>query len=189
MFPYGIQSSLDRDGFYVARTQFFYADEDVFFRLDGRSVAPTWKGAPGTWEFELKELSDLGEQKDHEATDLPACLICSRRIYDWRAPFLQPLPRLANRLTAALIDGWLAWSGSRLRLLDDPAKLELLAAQAAPHPVPALAESGIDLGAKSFVAVNDGYHGGRFVRRSMTGYLHQDDWTEAGCPVPWLPSS
>jgi hypothetical protein len=114
------------------------------------------EGRAGHLGVRTQELSDLGERKDHKATDLPAGLICSRRIYDWRAPFLQPLPRLANRLTAALIDGRLAWSGSRLRLLDDPAKLELLAAQAAPHPVPALAESGIELGAKSFVAVNDG---------------------------------
>src|SRR5215207_5129030 len=27
-----IRSSLDKDGYYVARAQFFYADEDVFFR-------------------------------------------------------------------------------------------------------------------------------------------------------------
>jgi hypothetical protein len=158
----------------------------LFFRLDGRSWARPWKGSPGTWEFELNELSDLGVRQDHEATDLPAGLICSRRIHDWRGPCLQPLPRLAQRLTAALIDGWLAWSGSRLRLLDDPAKLASLAAQGAPPPVPPLAESGIELGAKGFVAVKDGYHGGRFVRRSMTGYLQQDDWTEAGCPLLWL---
>jgi hypothetical protein len=64
--------------------------------------------------------------------------------------------------------GGLGWSGSRLRLLDDPAKLTWLAAQGAPPPVPPLAESGIELGAKGFVAVKDGYHGGRFIGRSMT---------------------
>jgi hypothetical protein len=76
-----------------------------------------------------------------------------------------------------------SWGGSRLRLLDDPLELAQLAAQGAPPPVPRLAESGIELGAKRLVAVNDGYHGGRFVRRSMTGYLQQDGWTEAGCPL------
>jgi hypothetical protein len=33
---YGVQSYLDRDGYYVVRTQFFYADDDVFFQPDGR---------------------------------------------------------------------------------------------------------------------------------------------------------
>ena len=55
--------------------------------------------------------------------------------------------------------------------------------QGAPHPVPPLAESGIDLDARGLVAVKDGYHGGRFVGRTMTGYLQQDGWTEAGCPL------
>jgi hypothetical protein len=56
---------------------------------------------------------------------------------------LQPLPRLAQRSTAALIDGWLGWCGSRLRPLDDPKKLALLAllaSQRAPPPLPPFAE-------------------------------------------------
>jgi hypothetical protein len=187
MFPCGIQSTLDKDGYYVARARFAYADEDVFFQLDGRTWS--WEGGPGTWEFDLHELYDLGVRQDAEATDLPAGLVCSRKVYRWRGPYLQPLPRLAQRLTAALIDGWLAWSGSHLRLLDDPAKLAWLAAQGAPIPLPRLAESGIELGAKGLVAVKNGYHGGRFAGRSMTAYLQQEGWTEAGCPLPWLPPS
>ena len=63
MFPYQIRSSLDKDGYYVARTQFFYADEDVFFRLDGHPSIPR-KGSPGTWEFDLDELTDLGVRRE-----------------------------------------------------------------------------------------------------------------------------
>ena len=187
MFPYQIRSSLDKDGYYVARTQFFYADEDVFFRLDGDPSIPS-KGSPGTWEFELDELTDLGVRQEPDRGDLPEDLICSRTVYDWDGPRLQPLPQLAQRLTVALIDGWLSWSGSRLRLLDDPNKLALLAAEGAPPPVPPVAKSGVDLNARGLVAVNSGYHGGRFVRRTMTGYLQQDGWTEAGCPL-WLTPS
>jgi hypothetical protein len=188
MFPYGIRSSRDKDGYYTAGTQFFYADEDVFFRLDGRGFSSAWD--TGTWEFELDELIDLGvRQDDPDAIELPAGLICSRKVYDWRGPYLQPLPRLAQRLTAALIDGWLGWSGSSQRLLDDPKQLALLASEGSPHPVPALAKSGIDLNARGLVRVNFGYHGGRFVAHTMTGYLQQDGWTEAGCPLPWLRAS
>ena len=187
MFPYQIRSSLDKDGYYVARTQFFYADEDVFFRLDGHPSIPR-KGSPGTWEFELDELTDLGVRQEPEGGDLPEDLLCSRTVYDWDGPRLQPLPQLAQRLTVALIDGWLSWSGSRLRLLDDPKKLASLASEGAPPPVPPLPKSGVDLNARGLVAVNSGYHGGRFVRRTMTGYLQQDGWTEAGCPL-WLTPS
>ena len=187
MFPYQIRSSLDKDGYYVARTQFFYADEDVLFRLDGHPSIPS-KGSPGSSEFELDELIDLGVRQERERGDLPEELICSRTVYDWDCPRLQPLPKLAQRLTVALIDGWLSWSGSRLRLLDDPKKLTLLASEGAPPPVPPLAKSGIDLNARGLVAVKYWYHGGRFVGRTMTGYLQQDGWTEAGCPL-WLTPS
>jgi hypothetical protein len=181
-FPYQIRSSLDKDGCYIPRAQFFYADEDVFFRIDGRSWAAGTR-SPGAWEFELHELTDVGGRQGPGTGDLPAELICSRQVYDWRGPYLQPLPRLAQRLTAGLIDAWLAWSGSRLRLLDDVEQLAWHKAQRAPYPVPALAESGIELGAKALVTINEGYHGGRFVAREMTGYLHQDGWTEAGYPL------
>ena len=166
MFPHRVLSGLDKDGYYTARAQFAYADEDVFFLFEGS----TWSwsdGAPGNWTFELDELTEFGV-RDPKATGLPDGLVCSRKVYDWRGPQLQPLPRLAQRLTAALIDGWLAWSGSPLRLLDDPKQLASLASQGAPEPVPPHDKSGIDLAAKDIVAVNYGYHGGRFVRRSMT---------------------
>ncbi len=182
MFPHQVQSTLDKDGWYTARAQFAYADDDVFFRLYGRPWG--WrKDEPGTWEFEIDELHDLGVRQDPDSTELPAGLVRSRRVHDWRGPNLQPLPRLAQRVTTALIDGWLAWSGSRLRLLDDPKHLAWLASQGSPEPVPPLAKSGIDLNVQGIVTVKDGYHGGRFVRRSMSGYLQQDGWTEAGYPL------
>jgi hypothetical protein len=127
-----------------------------------------------------------GVRQDPSPAGLPAGLVCSRKVYDWRGPYLQPMPRLAQRLTAALIDGWLAWSGSPLRLLDDPGQLALLASEGGQPPVPAYAKSGISLDAKGLVAVKYGYQGGRFTGRSMTGYLQQDTWTEAGCPITWL---
>jgi hypothetical protein len=182
MFPHLIASGLDKDGDYTARAQFAYADEDVFFLLEGR----TWSwsnGDPGNWTFELDDLTELGVRHDSRATGPPDGLVCSRKVYDWRGPYLQPLPRLAQRLTAALIDGWLAWSGSPLRLLDDPEQLKWLASQGAPGPVPPHDQSGIDLAVKAIVAVDYGYQGGRFVRRSMTGYLQQDGWSEAGSPI------
>ena len=104
MLPCGIEGALDKEGWYYARAFFFYADEDVLLRLEGRSQAPAWKGGPGTWRFELDELLDLGV-RDPDAGELLDGLVCSRAVYDWRGPCLQPLPRLAHRLTAALIDG------------------------------------------------------------------------------------
>jgi hypothetical protein len=77
---------------------------------------------------------------------------------------------------------------SRLRLFDDPKKLASLASQGAPPPVPPHSKSGVDLNARGLVAVKYGYHGGRFVRRTMTGYPQQDGWTEAGYPL-WLTRS
>jgi len=184
MFPCGVRSSLDRDGFYEPRARFLYADEDVFFQLDGRSSAA--HRLLGTWEFELDELIELGTRRDpRETPNRSVGLVCRRKVYDWREPYLQPLPRLAQRLTTALVDGWLAWSGSPLRLLDTPAQLEWLASQGSPVPVPPLAETGFELGAKGLVAIHYGYHGGRFARRSMTGYLQQDGWSEAGSPLLW----
>jgi hypothetical protein len=182
MFPHQAEGTLDKDGWYSARAKFVYADEDVFFRLDGRPWGSR-NDDPGTWEFELDELHYLGVRQNPDSHELPAGLVCSRRVYDWRGPYLQPLPRLAQRLTTALIDGWLAWSGSRLRLLDDPKHLAWLASQGSPEPMPPLAKSGINLNAQGIVTVKDGYHGGRFARGSMSGYLQRDGWTEAGYPL------
>ena len=94
-----------------------------------------------------------------DPTELPAGLRPQPATgHDWRGPNLQPLPRLAQRVTTALIDGWLAWSGSRLRLLDDPKHLAWLASQVAPEPVPPLAKSGIDLNVqRGIVTVKDKY--------------------------------
>jgi hypothetical protein len=182
MYPQEVRSTLDKDGWYTARAIFVYADEDVFFRLEGES----WPNgsSPGRWRFALDDLTDIGVRSDEATATLPADLIRSRQIYDFRGPYLQPLPQLAQRLTTALIDGWLAWTSSPRRLLDDPKRLAWHAASGSPEPMPPLKKSGIDLAAKPIVAVNYGYHGGRFVARSTTGYLQQEGWTEAGFPMP-----
>jgi hypothetical protein len=69
MFDQEIRSSLDKDGYYVARAQFFYADEDVFFRLNGRS----WNGSPGAWEFERRTMM-LSSARRLDRGWLPASL-------------------------------------------------------------------------------------------------------------------
>jgi hypothetical protein len=184
MFPCGVRGARDRDGYYYARAFFFYADEDVFFRLEGSSQPTFQKGVPRHWRFDLDDLLDLGVRRDPDAAALPAGLVCRRVVYDWREAYLQPLPRLAQRLTTALIDGCLAWSGSRLRLREDPARLKELAADGSPQPTPPLANSGIDLEAKALVEVNHRYQGGRFFGGSFTGYVQQDGWTEPGFPLP-----
>ena len=53
-------------------------------------------GEPGNWTFEVDELTDLGVRHDPKATGLPDGLVASRKVYDWRGPQLQPLPRLAQ---------------------------------------------------------------------------------------------
>jgi hypothetical protein len=180
MFPYAVRSSLDRDGFYRARGQFFYADEEVFFRLDGCSS----EGGLGTWEFDLSELLGFGVRRaDAELEKWRTTLVRHRKIYNWRGPVLQPMPRLEQRLTVALIDGWLAWNGSPLRLLDSPKQLERLAGQGSPEPVPPLAKSGFDLAAKQRVAVTSRYHGGRFAGCTTTGYLQRDERSEPSYPL------
>ena len=132
-------------------------------------------GCAESWTCRLR-TSPAGSS----VTELPAGLVRSRRVHDWRGPNLQPLPRLAQRVTTALIDGWLAWSGSRLRLLDDPKHLAWLASQGSPEPVPPLAKSGIDLNVQGIVTVT-----GRVPRRSVRPPQHerlsfqQDGWTEA----------
>jgi hypothetical protein len=181
MFPFQIRSQLDKDGYYSPAAEVFYADEDVFFRFEGRTSRGLL-AAPGAWNFELFELTDLGVRQYPQAQPL-ADLMCRRKVYGWAEPYLQPLPRLAARLRAALIDGWLAWTGSRLRLLDDPQRLAHLVSEGAPPPVPALKDSGIDLGANRFVRVGTGYVGGRFISSAMTGYVQQEGWTEAGFPL------
>lgn len=195
MFPYGVDGRFDRDGYYQADAKFFYADEDTFFILDGASSRGfgTFDGTlrRGIWTFELDDLQEAGIRGEPETyrrrgtPDRSGNLVISRKIYDWRGPLLQPLPRLAQRLTAALIDGWLAWGGSPLRLLDDPKRLAWLEGQGAPGPVPPHQESGFELGAKDQVWVKYGYRAGHFFNPFFMARLHQEGQVEPGSPLPW----
>ncbi len=81
-----------------------------------------------------------------------------------------PSPAIIQRVTAAFIDGWLAWAGSSKRLLDDPEHLRELGTQ-----VPPFERSGIDLGRKSQVRVEGAYVGGRFnTSAATTAWLEGD---------------
>ena len=81
-----------------------------------------------------------------------------------------PSPAIAHRITTALIDGWLSWTGTSERLLDDPEHLQEFRQWA-----PRLEHSGIDLGRKSQVRVEGAYVGGRFnTSASTTAWLEGD---------------
>ena len=188
MFPYRVHSHFDRDGDYQADARYFYADEDVFFVIGGHSFSH-WRGTRGLWVLDLDELYEFGVRPQPGSwpgdPDLTADLARARQIYEWRGPTLQPLPRLAQRLATSLIDGWLAWGDSPLRLLDDPEQLAWLAGQGAPGPIPPQAESGFALNAKGEVWVEGGYRDGRFLGRRFMARLAQDGEIEVGNPQPW----
>ena len=83
-----------------------------------------------------------------------------------------PSPAVTQRVTAAFIDGWLAWTGTSKRLLDDPEHLQELGRRA---QVPPFERSGIDLGRKSQVRVEGAYVGGCFnTRAATTAWLEAD---------------
>jgi hypothetical protein len=84
---------------------------------------------------------------------------------------------LTTAKRAALIDGWLAWTGASKRLLDDPEHLQKLGERA---QVPPLERSGIDLGQKSQVRVEGAYIGGRFNTRAATTAWIEGDSPDLG---------
>jgi hypothetical protein len=182
MFPAGLRSNLHRGEDYDPRAFFLYADEDIFFCVSGSGFGG-WQGLHSNWKFELGQPFRIGlrhlDQFDASQPDgVPA-------IYFWRRKTLAgvtkffpeasgaiPSSAVTQRVTAAFIDGWLAWTGTSKRLVDDPEHLKELGKYAEVLP---LDRSGIDLGRRSQVRVEGAYVGGRFnARAATTAWLEGD---------------
>jgi len=182
MFPAGLRSELHRGESYDAKPFFLYADEDLFFCLRGSEFSG-WRWMHSNWKFELGKPFRIGlrhlDQFDASQPDgVPATYFWRERpVEKWirvlpEASMAIPSPAITRRIAAALIDGWLAWTGTSKRLLDDAEHLQKLAETA---QVPSLEQSGIDLGRKSRVMVEGAYVGGRFnTRASTTAWLESD---------------
>jgi hypothetical protein len=182
MFPGGLRSDLYRGEDYVPRPFFLYADEDLFFCVRGGEF-DAWRELRSNWTFELCRPFHIGlrhlDRFDASQPDgVPAA-------YFWREkregnlirPQTIPSPAITQRVTAALIDGWLVWTGTPMRLLDDPEHLQELGKRA---QVPPLERSGIDLERKSKVRVEGTYVGGRFNRRAATTAWLEGDPADRG---------
>ena len=183
MFPGGLQSRLYRGEDYDARAFFLYADEDVFFCLHGSEFGG-WRALRSGWTFELTDPFRIGlrhmERFDTSQSDgVPAVYFEHVPIPDLvkfmpRARRIKPSPNLTVRVTTALIDGWLSWTGTSKRMLDDSGHLEKLR-KGVGATVPPLDRSGIDLGRKSQVRVQGAYVGGRFnTDAATTAWLEAD---------------
>jgi hypothetical protein len=183
MFPAGLRSELHRGESYDAKPFFLYADEDLFFCLHGSEFGG-WQRMHSNWKFELARPFRLGlrhlDQFDASQPDgVPATYFWREKPVRYLNRLLPgvsmtiPSPAITQRVAAALLDGWLAWTGTSKRLLDDPDHLQELARRRA--QVPSLERSGIDLGRKSRVRVEGAYLGGRFnTRASTTAWLESD---------------
>ncbi len=73
---------------------------------------------------------------------------------------LIPSPRLAQRITAALLDGWLVWEGSPKKLVDVPKRV--LQQNPSGLRTPESKRIAVELGRKGTVIVEGGYVGGRY---------------------------
>ncbi|HLG84697.1 MAG TPA: hypothetical protein VKY22_27140 [Bradyrhizobium sp.] len=187
MFPAGLRSNLHRGEDYDPGAFFLYADEDVFFCVRGSEFAG-WRGLRSNWKFELWEPFRIGlrhlDRFDASQPDgVPAAYFWRKKTPRNLIKFLPeasgaiPSPAVTQRVTAALIDGWLAWPGTSKRLLDDPEHLQKLGERAR---VPPLERSGIDLGQKSQVRVEGAYIGGRFNTRAATTAWIEGDSPDLG---------
>jgi hypothetical protein len=187
MFPAGLRSALHRGEDYDPGAFFLYADEDVFFCVRGSEFGG-WRGLPSNWKFELGEpfrigLRHLNRFDASQPDGVPAAYFWRKKTPGNLTRFLPeasgaiPSPAVAQRVTAALIDGWLAWTGTSKRLLDDPQRLQDFRKRA---QVPPLERSGIDLGWKSRVRVEGAYVGGRFNTRAATTAWLEGDPADSG---------
>jgi hypothetical protein len=160
MFPAGVRSDLHRSEDYDPRPFFLYADQDMFFYVRGN--------VRFNWTFNLGEPFRIGlrhlDRFDTSQPDgVPASYFWRKKLPENLIKFLPeaswavPSPGVAQRITSALIDGWLAWTGTSKRVLDDPQRLKEFGGSAPP-----LERSGIDLGRKSQIRVEGAYVGGRF---------------------------
>jgi hypothetical protein len=180
MFPAGLRSRLFRGEDYEPNAFFLYADEDMFFCVRGSEY--------GGWTFELSDPFRIGlrhlDRFDAAQPDgVPATYFWRKRMPENVIKVLPdagrtiPSAAVTQRVTAALIDGWLAWTGTSERLLDDPEHLQELGRRA---DVPPFERSGIGLGRKSGVSVEGAYVGGRFNTCSATTAWLEGDPPDSG---------
>jgi hypothetical protein len=171
MFPAGLKSSLHRGEDYMPGAFFCYADTEVFLHMNGDGFSG-WGNLASNWKFNLGNPFHIGLRDRFGATD-PAGMFGGpfiRQQSKHGSGLIIPSPAVSQRITTALIDGWLTWAGSPNRLLDDPTQLEKL--RGPRGSVPAPEKSGIDLGRKSQVRVEGGYLGGRFnTMHSTTAWM------------------
>jgi hypothetical protein len=165
MFPAGLKSKLWRAEDYHPGAFFLYADADVFFQIDGQAL-PGVSNIPPGWKFETSDLTRMGlRHADRFDSQIPSGLPDNwfRQGQKWAGGRMCeiPSPRLWQRLRVALMDGWLAWTGTANRLLDDPDKLARLRGGRFAS-VPPQEKSGIDLARKPVVHVDGAYIGGHF---------------------------
>ncbi len=172
MFPAGLASSVFRGEDYMPNPTFLYADEDLFFSLRGDEFGG-WGSLSSSWSFKLASLFRIGLRHldrfdESRPDDIPTTYFVTTA-----AARQTPSPELTQRVTVALIEGWLAWTGASMRLLDDAIHLEKLRKSARlPQQMPSLDQSGIDLGRKSQVRVEGLYVGGQFnASASTTAWL------------------
>jgi len=168
MFPAGLRSDRGPRGEgYYPNPFFLYADEDVALQIAGNSYGGS-EGLPSTWFFKLDHVFRIAlrrrEQFDpnHPEVAPPDLFVqYTSRFFISRHPAVA----FSRKLTAALTDGWIAWTGTDRRLLDDPAKVAEIARED-PYDTPPLERSGIDLKQKKRVSVEGGYIGGRYSSRN-----------------------
>ncbi len=164
IFPAQVSSQLFRGEDYRARLIFAYADEALFFRV----------GASDSWSpfsFDLNALTAIGLRDRRRFDDaapqgLPAASFPAVALH--RTTLSLPL---ARRVTHALLDGALSWTGSAHRLLDDPQAFARLGKR--DGSMPPYERSGVELQAPRRAAVIGGYASGRYTR-----YLETAAWLE-----------
>lgn len=173
MFPAGLSSSLHRGEDYMPGAYFCYADADMFFFING-SEFPAWQNLPSSWTFNLANPFQIGlrhlEWFDASRLDGISTDLFVRQQSHLGSAQIIPSPSGWQRVATALIDGWLSWTGSPNRMLDDPSQLETLRNRDAYLPEPE--KSGIGLGRKAQVRIEGGYLAGRFnTMHSTTAWL------------------
>jgi hypothetical protein len=173
MFPAGLKSSLHRGEDYMPGAYFCYADAEIFFFMNGGEFRG-WQNLPSSWTFSLAHPFQIGLRRlEWFDTSRPGGISADLFVGQqsrFGSVQIIPSPSVWQRVTTALIDGWLVWAASPNRLLDDPSQLEKLRGRDA--YLPEHEKSGIDLGRKAQVRVEGGYLAGRFnTMHSTTAWI------------------
>ena len=168
MFPTGLSSDFFRGEDYRVCMPVDYTDEDVLLRINCRTGYLSIDRRSATaWMFDLTHTLCLGLRDkarfDRHAShlmpgDLFATIPSETRITGW--PTERPVPsyELATRLNAALINGWLNWTGSQQHMHETP---EWLAHQSSAGRS-IFGPDGMPLGRRPGVRIKGGYVAGVF---------------------------